>query len=110
MLARQHNLSVEVVKHLQEMAVLQCLVDFNSREGLLKLGTEFKLSQSERIRLIKLISNESSYPCFSFSKHTEMAVNENWASDWKTLYLPTAEEFTRKKKGLLSRLIAYLKK
>jgi len=92
-LAKQHNLAPDIIKHLQELAILQYLVDFDNREGLLALGSAFNLNKSERIRLIQLIMKESIYPCFSFNKHMEMAVDENWVSNWKQFYLPNAEDF-----------------
>jgi hypothetical protein len=94
-LAKGHNLAPEIVKHLQELAILQYLVDFGNREGLLELGHEFNFSRDERVRLIQLIMKESVYPCFSFSRRTEMAADNNWGSDWKELYVINAEDFMK---------------
>lgn len=76
-LAKKHNLSSDIIKHLQEMAVLQYLVDYNNLEGLLKLSSDYNLSRSERIRLVNLVAQESAYPCFSFSKTTEIAIDDS---------------------------------
>ena len=96
-LAKQHNLALDIIKHLQELAILQYLVDFDNREGLLALGNEFNFSQPERVRLIQLIMKESTYPCFSFSKRVGMAVDENWVSNWNKFYFPSAEDFMKGK-------------
>jgi len=74
MLARQHNLSSEIITHLREMAILQYRRDYGNIHGLLTLIEEYGLTPSERSRIVQLIEQEEKYPCFSFSKETEMAM------------------------------------
>lgn len=109
MLARQYNLSSEIITHLREMAILQYLVDYKNIAGLQALMQEFNLTPSERSRIVGLIEQEKEYPCFSFSKHTQLAINENWRKEWRNEYLPIVQEVMIKP-SVLSRLILRIKR
>lgn len=110
MLARQHNLPSDVITHLQEMAILQYVIDFKNGPGLRKLIAEFGLSPTEVGRIAGLIVQEKEYPCFSFSKNTEMAIDENWAPRWHTEYLPIIQQVVKVKPSALSRFIGWIKR
>ena len=82
MLARQHNLSSEILISLQELAILQFLVDYQNAPGLVKLTKQFNMTPAEYHRILGLIKQEKDYPCFSFSKATEQGINESWATQY----------------------------
>jgi len=110
MLARQHKLPSDVVTHLREMAILQYVIDFKNAPGLQKVVSEFGLSATEIGRIAGLIAQEKEYPCFSFSKNTELAIDENWAPRWHTEYLPIIEQLVKVKPSVLSRFIGWVKR
>ena len=109
MLARQHNLPPDIIAHLQEMAIIQHLIDYRTSIGFYKLMDEFNLNPTERSRIIRLIKKEKTYPCFSFSKNTELAINENWAGVWEKEYFPLIQQMIGKP-SVLSRFITWIKR
>jgi len=108
MLARQHKLPSDVITHLREMAVLQCIIDYRNFDGLKRLVEEFELAPAEVRRILGLIEAENTYPCFSFSKKTELAVDENWAGVWQKDYYPLVQQVIGKP-SVLARFIAWIK-
>ena len=110
MLAMQHNLSSDVITHLREMAILQFVIDYKNGPGLRKLTENFSLSPAEVGRIAGLIAQEKEYPCFSFSKNTELAINENWAQVWKEEYSPIIQQVVKAKPSILSRFIGWIKR
>jgi hypothetical protein len=82
MLARQHNLPLDLITHLREMAIIQFLIDYKNIAGLQKLIDAFDLDRAERSRIFGLIEKEKIYPCFSFTKNTQLAINENRGEVW----------------------------
>jgi hypothetical protein len=108
MLARQQNLSLDVITHLREMAILQYIIDYRNFDGLKRLIVEFELTPAEVRRILGLIEREKTYPCFSLSKNTEMAVRENWSEVWQRDYAQHIPELMRKL-SVLSRFITWLK-
>jgi len=95
MLARQHNLPSDVITHLREIAILQYVIDYKNFVGLEVLIREFGLSPDEVSRIIELIKTEKTYPCFSYTGATELAVGENWAEVWHRDYLPHIQHLTK---------------
>ncbi len=71
MLAKQHNLSPEIIIQIQELAILQYIWDFNNDIGLRKLLENFKITPAELTRIMDLIKQEKEYPLFSYSHSTE---------------------------------------
>jgi len=107
-LARQHNLSPEIITHLQEMALLQYSRDYHppNIHGLLELLEEYGLTPSERSRIAQLIEQEESYPCFSFSKATERAAYlEDYSLFVREALVPPSgiSRFIARIKGLFGR-------
>ncbi len=87
-LARQHNLPTTVVQHLRELTILQFVIDYANKPGTNRIINEYEYSEKEIGRLAGLIAQEKYYPCFSFSKNTEMAISENWGQIWHQNYEP----------------------
>lgn len=108
MLAKQHELPSEVITRLREMAVLQYVIDYRNFDGLDRLIEQFELTQSDITRILALIQEERAYPCFSFSKATEMAANENWSGIWQKEYAQPMQERIGKP-SVLSRFAKWVK-
>ena len=100
MLARRHNLPSSVFRSLQELALMQYARDFRNLTGFEKLVKEYNITPSERKQIVLNIFREETYPCFSFSKHTERSINESWA-EWTAGYVW--------QRGAMSRFTAWLK-
>jgi hypothetical protein len=77
MLAKQHNLSSEIIIQIQELAILQYLWDFwdsardTEQPELREMLKLFKITPAELVRIIDLIKEEKEYPLFSYSRATE---------------------------------------
>jgi len=111
MLARQHNLSLDVVTHLRELAVFQYMVDFENTPGLLRLREDFGFSRDEALRILRLVLSEKKYPGFSYSRNTVMAVDENWSQMWSAKHLSDIQQFSGVvKQSFLSKLIGWFRK
>ena len=108
MLAKSHNLPEDVITHLQELALMQFMWDYNNLEGFEKLIQEYHISQEERKRIGLLILNEKQYPCFSFSAKTLNNIDENWASNYGVPF-QVKRETGRAKPNIFSRFITWLK-
>jgi hypothetical protein len=93
MLARQHSLSSDILIALQELAVMQYSIDFQNVPGLKELLKQFQITPLELVRLFELIKVEKVYPCFSFSKATE--VEGGISSNWDNLYSSIEEEIAK---------------
>ena len=78
MLAKQHNLSPDVIKHLQELAYLQYSYDFRNWEGMKNLVDRFETRTKDLKRIFHLIDEEKVYPMFSYRRETEMSIDESW--------------------------------
>lgn len=109
MLARQHSLPLDVITHLREMAIFQFLIDYKNIAGLRKLIDEFDFNPAELSRVIGLIEKEKIYPCFSFAKNTELAINENWGEIWQKEYSPLVQQVIGKP-SVLARFITWIKR
>jgi hypothetical protein len=107
-LAENHNLPKDIIAHLQELALMQYMWDYNNLEGFEKLIQEYRISQKERIRIGLLILNEKEYPCFSFSRNTLNNIDENWASNYGIPF-QVEREVKEAKPNFISRFITWLK-
>jgi hypothetical protein len=92
------------------MAILQHVIDFKNGPGLQKLVAEFNISAAQIERIVGLIADEKQYPCTSFSRNTELAIDENWADVWKTEYVPIVNQVVKRKASILSRFIEWIKR
>jgi hypothetical protein len=108
MLAKSHNFPDDVITHLQELALMQYMWDYNNLSGFEKLIQEYHISQKERIRIGLLILNEKEYPCFSFSRNTLNFIDENWASNYGIPF-QAKKEVKEAKPNFISRFITWLK-
>ena len=107
-LAESHNLPKDIITHLQELALMQYMWDYNNLSGFEKLIQEYHISQKERIRIGLLILNEKEYPCFSFKKNTLNTIDENWASKYGIPF-QVEREVKEAKPNIFSRFITWLK-
>jgi hypothetical protein len=77
MLAKQHNLSEEIIIQIQELAILEYFWDFwddkrdSEQAGLKEMLKIFKITPAELARIINLIIKEKEYPLYSYSRATE---------------------------------------
>ncbi len=110
MLARQFNLPSDTITRLREMAILQYVIDFKNGPALQKLIEDFSLSPAEVERIFELIKQEKEYPCFSFSRNTEMAIKLNWAETWKENFQPIIQQVVKPQLSVLSRFIGWIKR
>ncbi len=108
MLATQHQLPSDLIAHLREMAMLQYIIDYRNFVGVEELIRMFELPRAEVSRIIGLIEEEKEYPCFSFSRHTLLAIDENWTQVWQKEYAPHIQHLVSKP-SILSRLIEWAK-
>lgn len=71
LLARQHNLSSDILINLQELTLLQYLVDFENIAGLDKATEQYKMTIAEVVRILNLIKTEEYYHFYSYTHNTE---------------------------------------
>jgi len=107
-LAEAHNLPKETITHLQELALMQYMWDYNNLEGFENLIQAYNISQKERIRIGLLILNEKEYPCFSFNRNTLNTIDENWAGSYGIPF-QVEREGKEAKPNFISRFITWLK-
>jgi len=109
MLAKKHNLSSDVITHLQELALMQYFMDYDNFIGFEKLIHEYKITQNDRTRIVLLSLKETKYPCFHFSQHTLDSIDENQAARYAGSSSFRAKREAKGKPNFISRFIKWLK-